>query len=504
MTLRRALVLAAVLAGFGCGSGTTVNLKLRIAGDARKSPLRNPGSPSTPASDVDVFKLEAYNPTLGVTRQGEVTNDFPVSDQIKVGALDVSAGPDWHALLLGNDRFGALYSLGRSEAFEVPKEGSVDVSLVLGIADDFAATGKVPGGPGPFASASPAGGGAVLLVGLRGVSLHEPKTARLCTDCVGGAPPTPRQLHTATALPDGRVVIAGGATAAGAPLGDAHVFDPASSAFARLEVSGQPERAGACAAALPDGRVLIAGGRGAAEADGARVVVLDPSTGGLQEAPALPEPAMLCAATALPDGSVLVTGGLDGQGLPVATASIYGTDGASVRRLPAMLERRAAHSATLLADGYVFVFGGRGASGASLSTAEVLTPGGKFLTVETANLEARAGHAAVRLDTDAVLLVGGQNAPDGAPDPARLVPALRFTPEREVSGKYAGTFVPVGEVVARNGTAAVALPDLSVLVAGGARPTLAANPQVAPPADDWVESLELFVPCAIKGKACPR
>lgn len=487
-----------------CSQGTIVNLKLRIAGDARKSPLRNPGTPNTPASDVDVLRLEAYNPTLGVTRQGEVTNDFAVTNEIKVGALDITEGADWRTQLLGNDRYGALFSLGRSEAFDIPKQGTVDVNMVLGIADDFATTAVVPGGLGPFTTATVLKDGAVLLMGLAGPSLFEPHTGLLCTDCLTGDLPAPRHLHTATSLADGNVLIAGGATAAGQPVEGVSVFTPRTRSFAALALPLWPARYGSAAAVMPGGRVLIAGGRGAIPADGARVVIIDVAAGTLEEQPPLPEGVMLAAAASLQTGEVLITGGLDANGAAVATASVYAAEGGAVRRAVPMLERRAAHSATLLADGYVFLFGGRGALGATLSSSEVFTPGGKFLRVDSANLEPRAGHAAVRLDSDAVLIVGGQAEPAGPPDPARLVPALRFSPEREASGKYAGTFVPVGQVVARNGAAIVALPDLSVLVAGGARPTLAVDPSMAPVAGDWVESLEIFVPCAIRGKPCPR
>ena len=499
-----AWLVTAALAASSCNKDSTVRLKVRIAGDQRKTPLRNPGTPSTPASDVDVLKLEVYNTPLGVTRASEVTNDFSISSQIKVGALDVTTGPNWLAVLTGTDRFGALYAIGRSTSFEVPKAGTVEVPILFGIADDFATTAVVKGGIGPFATASALADGTVLLVGLGGAMLHTPITGGVCADCLKGDLPPPRFLHTAITLPDKRILIAGGAGPGGMPLSDCYLFDPASHAFTRLNVAGFAGRIGAAGALLSGGKVLLAGGRGATATDGAAVVILDPAAATATDAPALPKPVMLAAATTLTTGEVLVTGGLDAIGAPVNTASVYASDGTMMKAAPALLTARGAHSSTLLADGYVFLFGGRGPNGEILATAEVFTPTSKFISVDSANLDPRAGHAVIRLDTDAVLIIGGQSDLAGPPDPARWVPALRFTPEREVGGKYAGTFVPVGQVVSRVGAAAVTLPDLSVVVVGGARPTLAVDPSVAPAAADWVENLELFMPCAIKARACPR
>ncbi len=498
-----AVVAVAALAA-GCAKDITVKLQVRITGDQRKTPMRNPGSPSTPASDVDVLKLQVYNTGLGVTREADLTNDFTVSDKIKAGALDVSAGPDWHSVITGDDRSGALWSMGRSQPFSVPKSGSVQVPIVFGIADDFATSAQVKGGVGPFASATALPDGSVLLVGLGGAKLHTPITGDVCDTCLSGDVPAPRFLHAAVTLPGGKVFIAGGAGANGAPLSDCFLFDPGSHAFSKVSVSGYSGRIGAAAAVLSSGKVLLAGGRGATTGDGTAVFVIDPQSGALTQAPALPQAVMLAAATTLTTGEVLVTGGLDETGAPVSTANVYSADGTSVKAAPSLLTARGAHSSTLLADGYVFLFGGRGTGGATLATAEVFTPASQFIGVDSSNLDPRAGHAAVRLDTGALLLIGGQDDPGGPPDPARLVPALRFTPEKEVDGKYAGTFVPLGQVVSRVGAAAAVLPDLSVIAAGGARPTLATDPTVPAGAADWVESVELFVPCATNDRACPR
>ncbi|UJR80124.1 Hypothetical protein I5071_21680 [Sandaracinus amylolyticus] len=85
-----------------------------------------------------------------------------------------------------------------------------------------------------------------------------------------------RVLHSATALPDGRVLVAGGfgvtttTCPAGEPEGtrcfalaasdEAYVFDPAEGRFHAVDGGLLSARGGHTATALPDGRVLLAGG----------------------------------------------------------------------------------------------------------------------------------------------------------------------------------------------------------------------------------------------------
>jgi len=101
-------------------------------------------------------------------------------------------------------------------------------------------------------------------------------------------------------------------------------------------------------------------------------------------------------------------------------------------------------------------------------------------------------------------VMGGDTDSAFPPDPGRLAPALRFSPAGEQGGEYTGTFGPAGTVAARIGVAAAALPDLSVLVVGGARTPLGPDPTVAAGAGDWTQSLDLFVPCGVKNSPCPR
>jgi hypothetical protein len=322
--------------------------------------------------------------------------------------------------------------------------------------------------------------------------------------------PPARQFHVAVSLPGGNVFIAGGLSPSGTLLQDAYLFNASARSFSTVPATGFPGRAGTAAAALQNGKVLMAGGRGELPEHASQVLVVDPATGSATPAPDLAGPAVLATATVLNNGEVLVAGGFDLAWAPLNTAAVYSADGSTVVAAPPMSTARGAHSATRLSDGYVLIYGGGGVSGSparftAIAAPEAYVPLARtFLTVSTtATLEPRAGHTGVLLDSGALLLIGGNPDAVGTPDPGRYVPAVRFTPTGEVGGNYTGTFDTTGQIVARTGASAVALPDLSVVVAGGAWPALGADPLVSAAAGDWVEGVDMFVPCRVKDHACP-
>src|SRR5918911_1730616 len=69
--------------------------------------------------------------------------------------------------------------------------------------------------------------------------------------------PSGRYNHTATALSDGRVLVAGGSDSA--PLATARVYDPATNPWSSAASMNRP-RQGQAAARLHSGKVLVAGG----------------------------------------------------------------------------------------------------------------------------------------------------------------------------------------------------------------------------------------------------
>ena len=164
--------------------------------------------------------------------------------------------------------------------------------------------------------------------------------------------------HTATLLPDGRVLVAGGACCGAEPnpVASAEIYDPGSGSWAATGSMGRP-RVGHAATLLLDGKVLVTGGNG----EPSTAEMYDPSTGTWTLTGTLGIPGAGAAAVLLPDGNVLVAGGWDrhaneGWGVPLATAELYNPGSGIWTPTASMLAPIADSTATLLRDGMVLVF----------------------------------------------------------------------------------------------------------------------------------------------------
>jgi len=235
---------------------------------------------------------------------------------------------------------------------------------------------------------------------------------------------TPRHSHTATLLPDGKVLIAGGYGEGGVTLADVELFDPATHSFTRAG-SLLAARAGHVAVLLKNGQVLVAGGVGPGWIFLASAEVYDPVTGRFLPAGNMTMPRESHAAARLLDGRVFIVGGHNGQrrNLTVlAAAEIYDPVGASFVRAGAMRIPRHKHDVVLLPSGQVLITGGtdeRDARGV-LNSTEIFSPDtGKFVDGPVMKL-GRYKHpgASVLLPGGLVLIAGG--APQAEIyDPAR-------------------------------------------------------------------------------------
>ncbi len=213
-----------------------------------------------------------------------------------------------------------------------------------------------------------------------------------------------RFFHTATLLPDGRVLVAGGEYSGG-DRATAELFDPATGVWTPTS-SMSVARSGHTATLLPNGKVLVAGGF-----DGVSYLttaeLYDPATGLWTTTGAMSTARSVYTATLLTDGTVLVAGGFIGTGA-IAGAEIYDPVAGRWAVTSAMGTARLTHTATLLPNGRVLVAGGFG-GGNSLASAELYDPGSGQWTPTAAMSIPRTGDTATLLLDGRVLVAGGYN-----------------------------------------------------------------------------------------------
>ena len=205
-------------------------------------------------------------------------------------------------------------------------------------------------------------------------------TAELFDPATGTFTPTgsmvqPRTSHTATLLESGKVLLAGGVQGVSpniTVLAEAELYDPNTGTFSKTAGNLTTARQLHAASLLNDGKVLVMGGLDAAGSAIATAEMFDPTsqsftqtTGGMSSA------RVFHTSTTLADGTVLVIGGSDGT-TPLATTEIYDPKAQTFSPTGSMNAARASHTATLLKSGSVLVTGGVDTTGAPpLATAEV-------------------------------------------------------------------------------------------------------------------------------------
>ncbi|MFO0755903.1 MAG: kelch repeat-containing protein [Byssovorax sp.] len=283
---------------------------------------------------------------------------------------------------------------------------------------------------------------------LKSAEIYDPLSRRFS---VTGSMTVARGAHTATLLapialppgpgPDRPVLVAGGADAAGAPIGSLEVYDPVSGVFVTDGHVMAAPRFDHAAAPIADAEVLLAGGTapplnqptktaytylfsgfGPGSPPASVISQLDATVGLM----AFPRSAL--TATRLNTGKVLLTGGFVlGGGKLVALPSAELFDPSTQTFLPiapgqgavaAMTTARGYHTATLLGDtGKVLITGGLSATvgGIEADSADLYDDGSKdsndegFAVASPAISMAtgRTNHTATLLPDGRVLVAGG-------------------------------------------------------------------------------------------------
>ena len=393
------------------------NGKVLIAGGFRIDPVSH--------ELVYLTSAELFDPAAGT---------FSATGNLATGRAGHTATllPNGKVLITGGANFNVATGFVRSAELYDPPAGRF---FPVG---DFAAGRRyhtatlLPNGKvliaGGFGSVS-----STTLDYVRSAELYDPTSGTIAPS---GNLAAPRKEHTATLLPNGKVLIAGGGNCAGPAcssgslaLTSAELYDPATGLFTPtgnlLTARNQHT-----ATLLQNGRVLIAGGKGSDNRALSPAVgpaeLYDPASGTFSSTGSLAVLRLAHTATLLPNGNVLIAGGYnpDAYAGVLASAELYDPAAGSFSAIGSLGSAREEHTATLLQNGKVLITAGL--SSGYLSSAELYDPlfvnanqPSPFLTAGSL-ATARYGHAATLLQNGRVLLSGGTNVNAGVLSSAEL------------------------------------------------------------------------------------
>jgi uncharacterized repeat protein (TIGR01451 family) len=251
-----------------------------------------------------------------------------------------------------------------------------------------------------------------------------------------------RVNHSATLLPDGRVLLVGGSggmDASSTPAyATAELFDPATNTFSPTANNPTTNHSYSLATLLGNGQVLIAGGNDPLTGGNGNKAcdLFDPTTNTFSAAAPTNEIRYLFTFVTLPDGDALALGGNGPDGAGSADAEEYDVASNTWTVLPnTMATTFILAQSTVLPNGDVITEGG----GYSSTAVSGFRPSTGAFSVLTPLAQARQGGVATLLADATILVAGGQT--QGTP--ATLSEAEIFDP---YTNNGNGSSTPVGSM----------------------------------------------------------
>ncbi|HLH76367.1 MAG TPA: kelch repeat-containing protein [Candidatus Binataceae bacterium] len=329
----------------------------------------------------------------------------------------------------------------------------------------------------------------------------------LGTPCAGQSLPssmnTAREFAAAVLLPNGNVLIAGGQDSSGIALASTEIYDAANNCFAGVGGTAcasetapamNTAREFETATLLPNGKVLIAGGDDSAGNVVASTELYDPvhncfagasgTACASQTTPVMVAPREYATASLLPNGKVLIAGGQDVNSNPLNSTELYdpsnncfaGKTGTpcATQSAPSMAYARYLATAAVLPNGKVLIAGGYNRTlGVALQSSEIYDPTNNCFAGNIGSpcqSEIAPGMSAARYGASATLLANGKVLIAGGANTVALASTELYDPVNNcfagVSGACAGETAPTMNS-ARYFATATLLPNGLAMVAGG-------------------------------------
>ena len=244
--------------------------------------------------------------------------------------------------------------------------------------------------------------------------LYNPSTGSFA---VTGSMLQARAEFAATILANGQVLVAGGCTGydangCAATTNKAEIYNPSTGSW-KATAGMRTGRHAMTATLLPSGKALVAGGATGASDALISSELYDPVAKtwalGAKMVTARSDYASITLAT----GKVLFIGGENINGVSIRNAELYNPSSGTFTATGGMTTTREEHTAVLLADGNVLVSGGNKLTATSqtpLASAELYSPAKGTWTATGSMSNARSGHTSTVLTTGYVLNSGGSNA----------------------------------------------------------------------------------------------